>query len=192
MDQEKYTRREVDRSFRKFEDLERDVFSAVYQTWWENFLHLVDHCESDRVMRAITDPLKENPNVDADDWYINFVERGCIGPGYYRYTLPTNDTDRTALIYKFFLMISESGENTLDNFCDLAYSDSGSSIVDDRRVFNQEIVQKFTREMKYRINEIREDIGNNEIVHRSEMLVFQNFGNFQNVTGSIDQNNVSI
>ena len=39
-----FTRREVERSFRKFHDIVDDLMAAKFQTWGDTFSQLVAHC----------------------------------------------------------------------------------------------------------------------------------------------------
>jgi hypothetical protein len=169
MSQETFSRREVERAFRKFNDLVTDVMGAVFQTWEDCFTHLITHCEQNPVMRVITEPLRENKNVDASKWYAECMGsvQGMVGSA--RYTLPTDDDDRTALLYQFFLKV-EHDPIDITNFCLLVYGTS--KFQEMVRVFNAELVQKFAREVSYRLNEIMQDIGNATEVRRDAMLVF--------------------
>lgn len=63
---DKFTRREVERSFRTFRDIVGDLMAAKFQTWGDTFDRLVAHCETDAVMQVITEPLRTDPRVDAN------------------------------------------------------------------------------------------------------------------------------
>src|SRR5258708_17261344 len=89
--------------------------------------------------------------------------------GSARYTLPTDDDDRTALLYQFFLKVEYEGID-ISKFCMLAYG--ATKFQEMIRVFNAELVQKFAREVSYRLNEIVQDIGDETEVRREAMLVF--------------------
>jgi hypothetical protein len=169
MSNETFSRREVERSFRKFKDCVNDLFAAVFQTWGDCFTHLMTHCEVDHVMRVVTEPLRSNTSVNAREWYQNAANstRGMVGSG--RYTLPTDDDDRTALLYQFFLML-ENNEVDLLRFCNTVYGTSRHQ--DSVNTFNRELVSKFTREVSYRLDEIIQDLGDATEVRREAMLVF--------------------
>src|SRR5688572_19743793 len=96
----KFTRREVHRSFRKFRDIASDLIRARYQTWSANLRRLIDHCETDRVMRVVTDPLRNNPNVDVDRWYQDFLESSGGMVGSEKFRLPADDDEQTSLFYQ--------------------------------------------------------------------------------------------
>ncbi len=102
MTQETFSRREVERAFRKFNDLVSDLMGAVFQTWPDCFRRLISHCEQHPVMRTITEPLRQNKNVDASKWYDD-----CLTLGY---GLPTDDDDCTALLYQFFRLFAKAAD----------------------------------------------------------------------------------
>jgi hypothetical protein len=98
VERERFSRREVERSFRKFNDIVNDLFNAKFQTWGNMFTHLMEHCEKDPVMQVVTGPLKSNKNVNAEKWYNDALSSvgGRVGSG--RYELPYDDEDKTALL----------------------------------------------------------------------------------------------
>lgn len=176
MKQEKFTRREVDRAFRKFKDLSNDLFNAKFQTWGDSFTHLITHCEQNPVMQVVTAALQENKNVDARKWYQDALDsvRGMVGSGQYK--LPTDDEDRTALLYQFFLLI-ETENIDITEFCVAVYG--VSEYQEMVAHFNRELVTKFTREVSYRLDEIIEDIGGDAEVAREAMIVFHHYDHSQ-------------
>lgn len=187
MPKDTFTRREVDRAFRKFNDCARDLFSAVFQVWGDCFTHLITHCEQDPVMRVVTEPLRVNMNVNPQQWYENALAsvQGMTGSGHY--TLPTDDDDCTALLYQFFLMV-ERDEVDLTTFCLYIYGSTRHQ--DAVSTFNSQLVHKFTREVSYRLNEIIEDIGDATEVGRETMLVFHYHDNREQDHSMIFHGNV--
>ena len=188
MPQERFTRREVERSFRKFNDVVDDLFRAGFQTWDNAFVHLITHCEKDPVMQVVTGPLKVNKNVDAEKWYADALASvgGMVGSG--RYELPYDDEDQTALLYQFFLMLIDNKVN-FASFCVGMYGKTGYQ--ESVEVFNRELVQKFTRELTYRLDEIRVDIGDQLEVPREAMVVFHHHDYSMNIHGNIQGSNIA-
>jgi hypothetical protein len=189
MKPEKFSRREVDRAFRKFKDLCNDLFQAKFQTWADSFTHLITHCEQNPVMRAVTEPLRTNKAVDARRWYEEAMASvsSMVGSGNYR--LPVDDDDRTALLYQFFLLI-ETENIDITDFCVAVY---GSTKYQEMVYhFNQELVVKFSRELFYRLDEIVEDIGEATEVPREAMYVFHYHGPTTTIQGGIHGSNVGI
>ena len=189
MQTDRFPRREVERSFRKFNDIVDDLFSARFQTWEDTFSRLIAHCESDTIMQVVTGPLTLNKSVEAQRWYETALGTvvGMIGTG--RYPLPIDDEDRTALLYQFLLMVKNDQVDVI-NFCMGMYGTTQYQDCVD--AFNQEIILKFTREVSYRLNEIIEDIGNQETVPRDAMVVFHHHDHSTNIHGGIQGSNVAI
>ena len=186
MDQ--FPRRDVERSFRKFNDVVDDLFSAKFQTWGNAFTHLITLCEEDPVMRLVTEPLRSNRRIDAGKWHAEAVAsvRGMVGSGHYE--LPYDDDDRTALLYQFFVKTEKEGLS-IDKFCMSVYGTTKYQEMVD--TFNRELVLKFTREVSYRLNEILEDIGDEPTVSREAMFVFHHHDNSMTVHGNIQGSNVA-
>src|SRR5262249_41988535 len=135
MGRETFTRREVERSFRKFKDIVSDLMQARFQTWGDCFTHLITHCEQDPVMHLVTEPLRANRNVNAERWHSDCLASATGMVGSARYQLPTDDDDRTALLYQFFLKIEKEHVDVY-RFCISAYGTSSYQEMVD--VFNQE------------------------------------------------------
>lgn len=185
--QESFSRRQVERSFRKFNDTVNDLFQAKFQTWGNTFTHLITHCEQESVMKLVTEPLRSNSAVDAEKWYTDALSSAQgIGSGHYE--LPYDDDDRTALLYKFFLML-ENNKVDFTKFCLAVYRTTGYQ--DAVHHFNQELVLKFTREVSYRLDEILADHGDRQDVPREAMFVFHHHGPTMNFHGNIQGSNVA-
>lgn len=185
---DKFPRREVHRSFRKFDDLVNDVMSSKFQTWGDAMTRLVTHCESDPVMQVVTTPLKTDPRVDARKWWNDAIAsvRGMVGSG--RYTLPADDDERTALLYQvLLLLVNENVDFT--KFCISVYGHTNYQDMVD--TFNREIVYKFTREVSYRLNEVSEDTAEQSEISRDAIVVFHHHDYSTNITGNIHGSNVA-
>jgi len=158
---DKFPRREVQRSFRKFDDLVGDLLSAKFQTWGDAMSRLLAHCETDPVMQVVTSPLKGDSRVDAQKWWNEAVDSvgGMVGSG--RYSLPIDDDERMALLYQVLLLV-DGGAADLAQFSNSVYGVSRFQDMVD--TFNHELVHKFTREVSYRLNEVVEDIGDQQEV----------------------------
>lgn len=186
--QERFSRRQVERSFRKFKDIVHDLLSAKFQTWSNTFTHLITHCEEDAVMRVVTAPLRANRRVDASKWYEDCMASvgGMVGTA--RYELPYDDEDRTALLYQFLLKVERDSLN-IQQFCINAYgTTSYQEMVD---IFNRELVLKFAREVSYRLDEIMADIGNRQEVSRDAMVVFHYHDHSVSIHGNVQGSNVA-
>lgn len=183
-----FTRRNVERSFRKFHDIVDDLMAATSQTWGDTFRRLVVHCETDTVMQVITEPLRTDPRVDADKWWndaINSV-RGTAGSG--QYTLPTDDDERTALLYQVFLKLEHEDIN-IHTFCLPVYGVRKRQDVAD--FFNRDLVSKFTREVSYRLDEITADTADQQEIAREAMVVFHHYDYSTHITGNVRGSNIA-
>jgi hypothetical protein len=181
-----FSRRQVERSFRKFSDIVNDLFKATFQTWGNTFTHLMTHCEQDPVMQVVTQSLRENARVHVEQWYAEAMGTvgGMVGSAHYE--LPYDDDNRTALLYQFFLL-AENGKADLKSFCMFMY---GSTKPQEMIChLNQELVQKFTREVAYRLAEILEDLGDEQEVPRDAMVVFHHHGQSMNTHGNAPGSN---
>ncbi len=139
-------------------------------------------------MKVVTQPLRENPAVNAGKWYADAMQTlgGMAGSAYYE--LPYDDDDRTALLYQFFLL-AENGKANLKDFCVNMYGVSKYQEVINR--LNQELVLKCTREVSYRLNEILEDLGDRQDVPREALLVFHHHDDCINIHGNVQGSNVT-
>jgi hypothetical protein len=192
-DAETFSRREVERAFRKFKDTYSDLMRARFQSWGGVFTQLMTHCETDPVMRVVTDPLRKNKNVDAEKWHADTLGtvRGMLGSGHF--ALPPDDDDRTALLYQFFLNI-EAGKADVRTFCIRVYGETKyQGMV---QIFNDEFVLKFAREVTYRLDDVMKDVGNAEVIASEQMTVFHyhdhsTHNNAMNFHGPVQGSNVA-
>jgi hypothetical protein len=188
VEQQRFSRRQVERSFRKFNNIVDDLFQATFETWGDTFTHLVTHCEQDPVMRVVIEPLRSNKNVDASTWYDDALASGCGMLGSCRYELPYDDDDKTALLYQVFVLFNNENMN-INHFCIEFYGSTDPQDSVDK--FNRELVRKFTREVSCRLEEIMEDIGDQQEVSREAMLVFHHHDYSTNIHGNIQGSNVA-
>ncbi len=185
---DKFASRDVQRSFRKFNDLCEDIMSSRVQTWPDVMTRLIAHCESDPVMQVVTAPLKTDPRVNARSWWNDAVAsaQNFIGSGHY--SLPANDDERTALLYQILLLIKNEDVRLVE-FCAVVYGQSKHQDMID--TFNQEIVLKFAREVSYRIKEVSQDTADQSEISREAIVVFHHHDYSTNITGNIQGSNVA-
>ena len=179
-----FARPQVQRSFQKFRDQSSDLQGAVFQTWEESLRHFIDHCQNDPVMKVVMEPLRSHRNVDLSKWYEKFEEnnRGMVGTNRYPYSLPTNDDERTALLYQFLVAISEGHLNAFQ-FSRDAY---GSRSKDEGVLsVNTQIVEKFVREVSYRIDELNTELGDKQQIESSTLTTIFNYGSMQTYHGAV-------
>lgn len=190
-----FKKRDVERSFRKFRDIVNDLFSSKFQQWGDMFTHLIAHCETDPVMKVVTEPLKHDPRVDAKKWWDAAVVSGRSMVGSGQYILPTDDGERTALLYQVFLGVENDNWNIMRFSMSVYGHTKYQDMID---TFNHELVLKFTREMSYRLDEIVADNEGAEEIAQEAMIVFHHHdqstivhGNFQGIAGDVTNSTVT-
>ena len=177
-----FTVKEVVNSFRRFNDLSNDVRNASFQTWGECLLQLIVFCREDGVMRVVTEPLRTNPNVNFARWWQDFNSSGRVGIGTKQYELPTDNDDRISLLYQFFVSIVEHKINAFG----FALQVFGKTKHQEKvNMLNSEIVEKFTREVAYRLKEVEKELGEREEVESSALTVFHYHGPVQTYHGAV-------
>jgi len=188
MEPQSFSRKEVERSFRKFGYIVNDLFSCPFQTWGNEFTHLITHCEQDPVMRVVTEPLRTNTNVNAEKWLADSLQsvQSMVGSGDYE--LPYDDDDRTALLYQFFIMI-ENGKVNVNSFCINFYGKT--RFQEAFATFNETLVQKFVRVVNDRLDEILQDIGGQQKIPREAIVAFHVHDQSVTVHGNIQGSNVA-
>lgn len=158
------------------------------------FTHLIAHCETDPVMKVVTEPLKHDPRVDAKKWWDAAVVSGRSMVGSGQYILPTDDGERTALLYQVFLGVENDNWNIMRFSMSVYGHTKYQDMID---TFNHELVLKFTREMSYRLDEIVADNEGAEEIAQEAMIVFHHHdqstivhGNFQGIAGDVTNSTV--
>jgi hypothetical protein len=180
---EKFTRREVERAFRKFKDVVHDLMQADSHTWGDRLTHFMEHCEKNPVMQVVTEPLRKNTRVNGRKWYEDFMS-DYRREGSATYRLPPDDEDCTALLYQFFYEAEYRSEEI--HLLDFCYSAFGETEFD-RQVYklNKELVSKLTREIGYRLDEAYQDMGDAQEVDREAVTVFHYHDNKTTIQGGV-------
>ena len=86
-------------------------------------------------------------------------------------------------------MLFEEGKVDFYTFCLGMYGHT--RFQDSVDTFNLELVKKFTREVSYRLDDVREDIGDKEEIPREAMMVFHHHDYSMNIQGDIQGSNVA-
>ena len=178
MGQIQFSRAQIDKAFRKFDDLAGDLAGARYQNYQDLLTQFVRHCENDSVMRLVTEPFRHNPNVVLDDWVENNFSR-------HEMRWPVDENDRISLLYQLIVEAASESDGAIQFGLIYFGEDQLNSAV---ASFNDQIVSKFTREVGYGLDEIRANIGNSTSVQREAMLVFHHHGNVTNINNSQNSN----
>jgi predicted nucleotide-binding protein len=102
-------------SKQRFYDIQSDMMRSKYHNIGNNLNAFVEFGEKDAVMSEITQPLKENKNVDVKKWYDDIFKTGGSFVGSKRYVLPSDPYQEASILYQFVLCI-HSGKLSFDNF----------------------------------------------------------------------------
>jgi len=150
-----FSKQEVLTSFRKFNDLRHDLDRAKVQSWCGCLNALLSHCENDPVMRVVVSPLNSHPRINVNSWIKEVDRRRLEGHVFDLINLPLEDDERTAFLNQFLRMIC-SGDFPYQSFC---YTAFGSMELEDVVYsINSQFIDKFTREVAYRLEDIKTEI----------------------------------
>lgn len=176
MSQEAFSGQQVQQAIRRFNNYANDTLKSVFQNYGDNLDRLVQFLETDPVMVVVTEPLKQNPHIDVNQWHQNFLETDGSSIGSKRYQLPQDEDDRLALVYQFLLRVlseDESDRIDLTDFCINAYGETKYQRMID--IFNKQMLAPFLRDFSTRLDEDI-DVTRDQEIPSEELRIFQNFG----------------
>lgn len=169
-----FTQKQVESSFRRFNDFASDVFHSdfhIFNTRFEIFIH---HCENDEVIKVITYQLKEI-DVHFKDWWERGQATGGSFVGSKEFHLPVEEIERDALLYQLILKI-HNGEIEFSSFCMDYFGDTKYDLMIQN--FNSAILVLLVRSIGYRLEEILEtiktELGDRQVVPITMLFVYQN------------------
>ena len=102
--QDKFDQKKVEISFRKFSDYASDLLSSDMNTFDTRFKIFLHHCETDEILKIITNQLKDI-DVHIDEWWEKGNQTAGSMVGSARFDLPMGETERDALLYQFSLKV---------------------------------------------------------------------------------------
>lgn len=147
---EEFDRKQIELSFRKFNDFANDVLSSNYHIFNSRFNILIYHCENDPIMLVICNQLK-NVDIEFDEWWIKCSrtsERSV-------FDLPVDETKRDALLYKLCIKVNKVEIHYFD-FSRRFFGTSNKSL--SISAFNEAIVKPLVRSINYKLEKIMYDI----------------------------------
>jgi hypothetical protein len=149
-----FTEKKIAIAKRDFATYARDLLYSKFHNFDNNLKIFLHFCETNEVAKNITGPLKVNPNVDLKDWWTKFKATGGSFVGSKHYTLPLDETDRTALLYQFLLAL-DAGVYDFMDFCMGAY---GRTRYDDNVfAFNDDISKKVVKSLQNKLEDVEPD-----------------------------------
>lgn len=179
MEGNQFSRREVQRAFRDFNDKVSDVERCDWTIYKENLHHLMFHLENNPVMRVIIHPLK---SYNYEEW------EKSLKSGKRSSIFPEDEDERTALFYQLLL----EGDTTEDfvsfvfNFvCNVLKRPTYNHASEWVSFFSSEVFAKFVRTVGYRLNEIEDDIEGQEAVQKDALIVFNLHNNGLFIAGDV-------
>lgn len=138
-------------ALRDFIAYSRDLLDSKFQNFGNNLKIFIDFCETNDIMKTITEPLKLNSKVNLKDWWEEFSKTGGSFVGSKHYELPVNEEDRTALLYQFLVALNNGVYDFL-TFTTGVYGNRRCG--DDVTEFNDDITKKLVRGLNNRLDEI--------------------------------------
>ena len=177
-----FSRRQIERAFRKFDDLADDLLHATFQTWVEILKVLVQFCLHDPVMRLVIEPLRNHPRVDFAKWLEDFMNSGSGGVGSCRYEIPADEDERLALWFQLLCKMSV-GEVEFRIFNLNAYG--ATHFADGIDEFNNQIVRPMARDIGNRLNDFLDETAGDESVTADKLVVFGDYSPTVNIRGDV-------
>jgi hypothetical protein len=147
-----FKKKQIERSFSKFQDSVSYVFRANSQTFPTFFDNLINFCETDEVMRVISSQLKQI-DISYDKWYYQLKTYPNQKKEFH---LPLDETKRAALIYKICIKIYTNEINVSD-FCFKFFS-TGTILDAALNIFNITILTPLVDSIGYKIQDISDTI----------------------------------
>lgn len=147
---DEFDQKKVEQSFRKFRDFSSDVLVSDKNTFSTRFNGLLKYCENDEILSVITNQLKDI-DVNIDEWWENGLKSGTGFTGSCQFILPTEETERDALLYQFSLKV-DSGNMSFQNFCMMFLGKSNFNEM--VYAFNEAVVRPLVRSINYKLEEI--------------------------------------
>ncbi len=152
--QEKFDRKKVELSFRKFNDFANDVVSSELSTFDSYLNILINHCENDEIMSIICNQLKHDSTI-FDNWELrnnlaDIIHR-VVG---IKLTLPIDEEQRDMLLYQICLKINKGETDIFSVHFDFNNCSPDEAV----RNFIKDFVKPMVRSIGYKLEEIIYDI----------------------------------
>lgn len=179
---EDVTVRKVRRSLQRFTDYADDLSRSDMNTFDDRLSLLMDYCQKDEVFQTIHKQLTKDHFSDFDSWYKERKSTmgSMVGSG--QLVFPTNLDARLSLMYQLLCRIN-SGEISLIDFSHTFFAIGDSRIDSLIYAFNEAIVDPLTRELRYRFDDIEEQLPadqkdtvpltNIQVIHSAQNVIQQ-------------------
>jgi len=150
---ESFTPKQIEISFRKFNDYSSDFEVSDHNSFDTHLKILLDHCENDPIMKVITEPLK-NEKVYGK-WKDEFIQGMGSMVGSSKLNFPIDEYERDSYLYQLLRKMRNNEINltTLAMRCH-----GGSSLNEGVYWFNEQILGKLLRSLRYKLEEVQDRI----------------------------------
>ncbi|AKB27934.1 ATP/GTP-binding site motif A [Methanosarcina siciliae T4/M] len=177
---EKFERKQIELSFKKFNGYADDVLSSDYYVFDTTFNRFIQYCENDPVMSYICNQLK-SVDIEYDEWCkkLKHTSERSV------FDLPSDETKSYAILYQICLKVNKKDPHYFD-FSRKFLGAPDKTVAISR--FNKTIVKPLAREINYRLDKIMYDI---EIDHSGERYLQPTVLNL-NLDASTNVNNCDI
>src|SRR5208283_5271943 len=92
---------EIRKAKKRFYEIQADLLSSKTHNFDNNLKAFAEFCETNPIMKKITEPLKNNEHTDIKKWWEDFQKTGGSFIGSKRYSLPTDPKEAASVLYKF-------------------------------------------------------------------------------------------
>lgn len=148
---------EFNRSVEKFNDFAEQLIESGFSNFEQSLSMFLDLMERDRTLSIVHQQLLEVAGVDFDVWFQDRMQTGGSYSGSKSLVFPPEEEKRMALTYELLRRVN-SGAIDLLNFC-VSFFPIGSTKFDPLiREFNKVIVSRFIKDVKYRLDEISDQL----------------------------------
>lgn len=147
---EKFDKKRVELSFRRFNDFASDVLSSEYSTF-DSYLNIfINHCENDEIMSIICHQLKYDNTVFDEWWSESDLGEIIHQVGSTKLNLPINEKQRDALLYQICLEVNKGETEFFSVYYDFNNCSPDEAVLNFIKIF----VRGMVRSIGYKLEEI--------------------------------------
>jgi len=192
----------IRRSIERFTDFSNDLLSSDINTFEDRITMLVNFIKNDQFFKGLHQQLINNESVDFENWLSSSRNFDCGSAGSGNLAFPTDLDQRLSLMYQLLCKI-ESGQLNFHTFVIDFFAMKSNRINDYIYSFNCAISEPLFRELRYRLQDIEDELPTNnkvevdppllQIIHHAENVIQQNtFGNNNQQIANINIENSEI
>lgn len=142
---------DIRKAKKRFYDLQSDLLTSKQYNFENNLKLFVQFCETDEIMKKVTEPLKNNRQANVKKWWEDLRKTGGSFVGSKRYVMPSDPEEAASLLYQFVLGIDKGDFD----FYGFALDVYGFAEMDrDVHAFNDDISRKLLRALNEKLDEL--------------------------------------